>query len=610
MLRFIGRILKILVLCFALIGLLVVGGAVGLGYYTARHFPQAMEVEMPEAAVLHLNLGAGLPERAARVAFGPQGEPTLRQTVAAIEAAAKDTRIRALVADINSLSVDFARAQAIRRAIKAFRASGKPAYAYSESLGGMASGTLETYVAAAFTEVWLLPTGEVAFNGIGVEQPFLADFLNRHQIDARFEERLEYKGGADMFLRSDMNPAVRANLQSLLQDWVDQVIDGVAQDRGLDAAALRGVMDRGVLSASEAVSAGLADKLYYDDEMYNRVDGETGHVDWLSLSEYRDLALGDEEPDEPAARVAVITGAGAIFPDGGADDPFAAEEGFAPYAVADALSDALEDEDIDAVVLRIDSPGGDYLSSDIVRRAVTRFHAAGKPIVASFGDYAASGGYFVGMAADAIVAEPGSLVGSIGVYGGKVAVNRFLADWGVHFDGVSIGEKALMFSPMRDFTESERRLFAASIDRTYADFRGKAKADRNLDDAAIDAAAGGRVFTGRQAQAMGLVDRLGGLETALDEVRARLNLAADAELALVDLPERQDWWQELAAFLGVGEDLLPHLMSGEGAALSLSRQGRLAQIAAQEMGLPKGWIMALLQGGNPALLSPPLRITH
>lgn len=609
MLRWLGRIWKITLFGFALIGLLVVGSTVGLGLYVSRHFPQTMEVSAPESAILHLNLGGGLGERAARVAFGPHGDPTLRETLQAIHAAARDDSVRAIFADLNAMGVDFARAQEIRRAIKDFRASGKPAYVYSESLGGMASGTLETYVASAFTEVWLLPTGEVAFNGIGIEQPFLAEFLNRQGVVARFEERREYKGGADMFLRGDMHPAVRENMQALLDDWVDQVLLGIAEDRGLAVEHLRRVMDQGVLSAPQAVSAGLADKLYYDDELYDRMDVESEGAEWLDVAAYRAV---NPEPDAGAdaqARVAIITGAGAIFPDGGSDDPFSGEEGFAPYAVAEALADALDDDGIDAVVLRIDSPGGDYLSSDIVRRAVMRFRAAGKPIVASFGDYAASGGYFAGMAADAIVAEPGSLVGSIGVYGGKFAFDALLADWGVRFDRVAVGDKALMFSAMRDFSPSEQQLFVASIDRTYADFRGKAMADRGLDDAGIDAAAGGRVFTGRQARAMGLVDRLGGLDIALEEVRERLNLEAGAVLELVDLPERGEWWQEIAAYLGFAEGNLPALLGAGSASAQMQRDLALAAFAARQFGLEESWARVLSQA-RIAVISPPLRLHH
>ncbi len=609
MLRWLGRIWKITLFSFALIGLLVVGSVIGLGMYVSRHFPQTMEVSAPERAILHLNLGAGLGERAARVAFGPHRDPTLRETLEAIRSAARDDSVRAIFADLNAMGVDFARAQEIRRAIHEFRASGKPAYVFSESLGGMASGTLETYVASAFTEVWLLPTGEVAFNGIGIEQPFLAEFLSQQGVVARFEERREYKGGADMFLRGDMHPAVRENMQALLDDWVDQVLQGIAEDRGLKDGNLRRLMDRGMLSAPEAVEAGLADKLYYEDEFYDRLDMETEAAEWLDVAAYRALAASPDAGVDAQARIAVITGAGAIFPDGGSDDPFSGEEGFAPYAVAEALAEALDDEDIDAVVLRIDSPGGDYLSSDIVRRAVTRFRAGGKPIVASFGDYAASGGYFAGMAADAIVAEPGSLVGSIGVYGGKFAFDNLLAKWGVHFDRVAVGDKALMYSAMRDFSAEEQQLFAASIDRTYADFRGKAKADRGLDDAGIDAAAGGRVFTGRQARAMGLVDRLGGLDAALDEVRQRLNLEAGAVLELVDLPRQADWWEEIAAYLGFAEGNLPALLDAGGASTEMGRSLALAKLAAREFGLPEGWARVLSQA-RIAVISPPLRLYH
>ena len=606
--RWIRRLWLVLVGGLALVGLLVVGGVFAAFWFLDSRLSEfAAGLEIPERAVLSINLDDDFPERQPALQFPPgDSDPTLARAVAGIRAAAADPRIVALFADLNGMSVDLARAQALRRAVEEFRASGKPAYVYSESLGFGYSGTLETWLASAFEEVWLLPSGEVWFNGIGLEQPFLAPLLDEQDVQARFEQREEYKGGADMFLRDGFHPAVRENLAELIDDLESQLVTGVAEGRGLETETVRALMRRAILSASEAVDARLADRLYYEDEVQARIDTDFGEPEWLDLAAYLDV----EDPFEPAdgpgepVRIAIVTGDGAIFPDGSdGDDPFA-EEGFLPYAVAGALAEAAEDPDVRAIVLRINSPGGDYLSSDVVRRAVIAAKASGKPVIASLGDVAASGGYFAAMAADVIVAEPGSVVGSIGVYSGKFVVDDLLQRLGIRFDRILGSEKALMFSPMRDFTPEEAALFSASIDRVYADFRSKALADRGLDaPGAMDRVDGGRVFTGRDGLALGLVDQLGGEEVALAVALERLGLPAGTPVERLDLPQSEDWWSALGD-LGAMAQARSGSAGGGTPAL-----GALAALA-REIGLPSHWLRAEVLGARPVALLPPVTLRH
>lgn len=591
----IKRLWRLFVGLTSVLGIVLIAGVVAVVVLADRFVPAAPE--LPERAVLALNLDATFPERPDPLRLSAAPGATVHDAIAAIEAAARDEAIVALFAELNALQVDFARAQALRRAVQDFAASGKPTVVYSETLGRDGTGTLETYLASAFEHVWLLPTGEALFNGLAVEQPFLGQAFGDWGIAADFEQREAYKGAADMFTRRAFRPEVEANLRALLGDWTDQILTAVAGARGLDAVALAGLMDEGMLPAARAKRAGLVDALYYDDEMLDALDALTGGADWVDLAAY--AAAGLPEPDAEA-RVALITGAGAIFPDLVDAGPFDAPEGFRPYAVADALADALDDPTIDAVVLRIDSPGGDYLSSDIVHRAVTRFRGSGKPIVASFGDFAASGGYFAGMAADAVVAEAGSLVGSIGVIAGKLSAGALLDEFGIATDRVETGDNALMFAPTRAFDAGQAALLARQVDRIYADFRAKAMAARGLDDAAMERADGGRVFTGRQALDVGLVDRLGGVETANALIRERLGLAPDAPLALLALPPAPPIWERLLAFAESGAvPPLPIGVEDEAARRAVLRR----------LGLPSGLDPRLFTG-HPMTVMPPLRLSH
>lgn len=590
----IKRAWRVFVGLTSILGVLLIAAVIGGVLLADRFLPS--DPELPARGVLALNLDAGFPERPERFRFPSEPELTIHDAVAAIEAAAEDARIVALFADLNAAQIDFARAQALRRAIQRFNAAGKPSVVYSDSLGRDGTGMLETYLASAFTHVWMLPTGDVLFNGLGLEQPFFAEAFAEWGVVADFEQREAQKGMADMFTRRAFSPEVEANLRALLGAWTDQILDAVADARGLDAVALASVMDQGLIPAAQARRAGLVDALYYDDEMSEALDGLSGDAEWIDIAAYE--ASGVPAPPRDAPLVALITGAGAIFPDALETGPFDGPEGFRPFAVADALADALEDPAVDAVILRVDSPGGDYIASDIVHRAVTRFRGSGKPIVASFGDYAASGGYFAGMAADAIVAEEGSLVGSIGVITGKFSAQALLADIGVGIDRVETGANALMFSPARRFSPDQAALLAAQADRIYADFRAKAMAARGLDEAAMARADGGRVFTGRQALDVGLVDALGGIGAAQDIVRRRLDLPADAPLNLVPLPEAPPIWESLLAYADGGAPL----------PLSLGHEPAW-RAALDRLGLPAG-LDPRLFSGHPMTAMPPSRLVH
>ena len=487
---------------------------------------------------------------------GPSGSVRLIDILDALDAAGSDPRIKGVVAEFGGGQIGMAKAQEIRTALHKFRDSGKFTIAYAEDLGSMSGGMIDYYIASAFEEIWLQPSGGVGFTGFSIEQPYLKGALDELGVIPEFEQRHEYKGGTDMFTKNAMPAPVKNNLQKLADGWLTQIITGVEEDNPDLHGMGRNLVDNGPYLGSQAIVNGLVDRLAYWDELESELDLRAGTrreevsvADYLLVLNLESGTSFDDKPDTSTG-IALVYGVGAIDPNaGGVSD----DSQFSPYQVADALRDAREDDAIKAVVFRVDSPGGAYAQSDMVWREVGLLKAANKPVVVTMGDYAASGGYFVAMAADYVIASPGTITGSIGVYSGKFATKALWDKLGINWDGVKSGENAGMWGMVHGFSAKELQKFQQSVDFVYEDFTGKAALDRDLDPASIDNAARGRVWTGVDALRMGLVDELGGLSDAINAARSALKLTADDETYLVELPAPLSPFDQIMA-----------LMSGEG----------------------------------------------
>lgn len=534
--RLIGRLL---LFSLAGLGLLTVVLFAGGLWIVKRH---AMPHVPASRIVLTADLNRGITEAPRHGAFGGLqrgGAYPLRDVLDALEKGAADPTVTALVVRLNGADLKIARAQELREAVEAFRKSGKPAVLFSESL----SGTDDVYLASSFGEVWLQPSGDVGLTGLAMESPFLRGALDQLEIKPEFGARHEYKSAIDTFTEHGLTDTNRATLQRILDRWSEQVVGGIAASRGLSAEHVRGLMDRGPLLADEALAEKLVDRLGYWDQV-QQIYGvhDNSGTDLIDLRSY--LRTGNR-PNDRGTKVALIYGVGTVQTEEADYSPLGGEQVMASDTVAKAIREAADDDKVKAILLRIDSPGGSYVASDTIWRAVRQARARGKPVVASMGHLAASGGYFVAMAADRIVADPGTVTGSIGVFAGKLVLRDFWKKFGVNWDEVHVGANALANSTNAPFSEAAWRSLNRQLDRIYADFTTKAGEARKLDAEAMDKVARGRIWSGVDAQQVGLVDEIGGFRTALGVVRQLAHLAPDAPLDIDIYPKPKNALAEL-----------------------------------------------------------------
>jgi protease-4 len=466
---------------------------------------------------------------------------SLRAVLDGLRAAADDPRVRGVVAKVGA-AVGLAQAQELRDAVAGFRRSGKPAVAWAESFGEFGGGTMPYLLAAGFGEVWLQPSGDVGLTGVAAEVTFLRGALDRLGVQPQFGQRHEYKNAADRIARHGFTDAHREAVGRLVESAYEQVVAGIADSRKLPAERVAELVDRSPLRAAEALAAGLVDKLGYRDEVYADLRARLGgDLELRYLGRYRPTQpagkrlakaasqVADRLASRPEPVVALVSGGGAIRVGHSGRSPLTGAA-MGSATVSAALRAAGRDDRVRAVVFRVDSPGGSYIASDTIWREVGRLRAAGKPVVVSMGEIAGSGGYYVSMAADVIVAQPGTLTGSIGVLGGKAVLTGLLDRVGLSTDAVAHGRRARLTSTRRQFDEDEWQAVEGWLDHIYADFTGKVAAGRGLTAEQVEAAARGRVWTGADAGERGLVDELGGLDRAAAIARERAGLPADATL--------------------------------------------------------------------------------
>lgn len=510
---------------------------------------------VPEQTVLWLDLNQPIVEKPSQSILGKTIGVTMIDMVAALDRAREDGRVQGVVAVMGGAPLSMAQAQELADAIRAFRDSGKFTLAYAEDLGSVWNGTVDYLLASAFEQIWLQPSGGVGIAGLALETPFFRGAFEKVGVSPQFEQRHEYKGGIDPFVETGMTPAIRESFQAMLSSWTDQLNSGYRKDGRLrQGETVQALFDGGPYLAAEALERGLVDKLAYWDEVEAFLDDRLGpDSDAMSPDHYNMAVASERDLPADAPRVALVYGEGAILPDQPSENTLFGTRGFAPYDVADALADALDDDSIDAVVFRVDSPGGAYGPSDAVWREVARLRAAGKPVVAVMGSVAASGGYFVSMQADKVLAQPGTITGSIGVYSGKFATMGLWEKLGVRWDRVRVGKNAAIWSAISEFSESERERFRAGVDFVYQDFTEKVAAARGLSPASLDAAARGRVWTGQDALRAGLIDGFGGLLEAIAQAKELAGYDRTVDAEIVILPMEPTPFERLEQMLEGGD---------------------------------------------------------
>jgi protease IV len=450
----------------------------------------------------------------------------LRPTLRALHEAADDRHVVGLIAKVGGMW-PWGRMQELRRGVQTFAASGKPTLAWVETFGELGSRGMSAYVlATAFGELWLQPGGEIGLLGVGIETTFVRGTLDRLGIEPQFEQRYEYKNAADVLMRKEFTAAHREALERLAESVFGDAVETIADARGLSHDQVRELVNTGPRTASEAQAAGLVDRLGYRDQAYDAMRARTGGKSELLFADrwrpHRKLA----PPPHRRGHVALVDVRGAIATGRTRRGPMGRQAG--SDTLSAQLRAARENDRARAVVMRVESPGGSAVASEVIWREVWRLREADKPVIVSMGDVAASGGYYIACPAEVIVALPATLTGSIGVLGGKLVVDSLLERLGISTGTVQQGAHALMYSARRSFSEDERARFAATVDAIYHDFVGKVADGRQRPVADIEAVARGRVWTGRDALEAGLVDELGGLRDAVRIARERASLPEDA----------------------------------------------------------------------------------
>jgi len=462
-----------------------------------------------------------------------RGRRQLRPTLRALHEAGDDPRVVGLVAKVGG-TLPWAAMQELRIGVEAFAASGKPAVAWAESFGE--SGDTAAYVlATAFDQIWLQPGGGLGLLGVAAETTFLRGLFDRLGVQPEFEQRHEYKNAVNTFTETDLTPEHRESLERLTGSVQAEAVERIAAARRLSATRVQELVDTGPHTASEALEARLVDELGYRDHVHAAVRARVPEDAELLFADRWSPRRSPSLPRRHRGRVALVQARGTIVSGRTRRGPMGRQLG--SDSVGAELRATLADDAVRAVVLHVDSPGGSAVASETIWREVCRVRESGRPVVVSMGALAASGGYYIACPADVVVALPGTLTGSIGVFGGKFVLGDLLERYGITTGAVEQGDHARMFSARRGFAVDERQRLASTIDAIYDDFTAKVAAGRHLQPEQVDALARGRVWTGRDALGVGLVDELGGLRDAVRIARSRAGLPEDAPVtAAVKVP--------------------------------------------------------------------------
>ncbi|RUL85609.1 signal peptide peptidase SppA [Tautonia sociabilis] len=491
-------------------------------------------------------------------------EANLPTVLDRIATAAQDDEVKGLVLRFRDLAVGPGKANELRSAIAAFRTSGKPVVALLEM-----AANADYWVASAADRVVMPESGSLMLSGLAAEVTFFKGLFDKLGVQPDYLQVGQYKGAAEPYTRTEMSAEFREELTAVLTDELDLLVNAIAEGRGLDPAVARALVDDGPYTANRAVAVGLVDELAYPDQVSHELAEQLG-VETVAL----DKKYGEPEPEDysgfaglmkllqelsgegktaresKAPKVAVIYATGVIQPGKSSPGSILGEAVLGSDTIVEQIQRAERDDTVKAIVLRVDSPGGSALASDLIWRAVVE---AKKPVVASMSDTAASGGYYISMGCDAIYAEPGTLTGSIGVVGGKFALGGLLEKVGVTTDTVTVGENGALFSPFSPFNDEQERSVRALMEDTYRQFVSKAADGREMTDEALETLAAGRVYSGRKAEELGLVDALGTLDDAIARAKELAGIAPETQVERLVLPEPKSIFEALSeAFEGTG----------------------------------------------------------
>jgi len=514
------------------------------------------ETKPTTVRLAHIKIEGKLPESPGqRTLFGDLGTD-LRKTIVRLDKAAKDKSIAGIVLEIRPAMLARGKLHELREAIARVRADGKKVYAQLESAMGA-----QYLLAAACNEIVMPESGMVLIPGVHAEFSYFKDLLEKLGIEADMMHVGDYKGAAEPLTRNSMSEPVRKNLTALVDDIFDQMITTIATDRQMQVDEVRSLVDKGLLTAGDAQQAGLIDRVTYPDEFrehlaeqyeadklvyvlnYGKKKVDTDFSGPMGMIKLFKAILGAAGGGNGSSgpKIAVVYAVGPIM-SGKSESGALGGKTMGSTTIVEALHEAADNDNVKAIVLRINSPGGSALASDLIWRAI---QAIDKPVVASMGDVAASGGYYIAMGADRILAEPGTVTGSIGVVGGKLAMGGLYGKIGISTDVISRGQNSGMFSSTAKFSDAEREAVGNMMRATYRLFTTKAAAGRNMPLEKLESLAGGQVYTGRVAKRNGLVDELGTLKDAVRVAKQLAELDVDKKIKLEILPEPENPFESI-----------------------------------------------------------------
>jgi protease IV len=545
---------------FAVVAVIGSKGTVPSKTILEANFEQALLENVPETPVARLMLNE---------------KQTLRDVVDAIDRGATDDRVVGLIAKIGAVPMGMAQTQEIRDAVLRFRSHKKFAVAYSETFGEFGPGNGAYYLATAFDHIYLQPSGDVGLTGVIMESPFIKDMLSKLGVTFHGGQRYEYKNALNFLTETKYTGPHKEAMTALMTSWFNQMKDGICQARQIAPDKFQAIVDAGPYLGKEAVAAKLVDAVAYRDEVYGQIKSQAGSgAELLYLPKYLQRA---GRPHDSGKTIALIFGVGGVTRGKSDYDPVQGNQNMGSDTVAGAIRAATEDKSVKAILFRVDSPGGSYVASDTIWREVVRARQAGKPVIVSMGNLAGSGGYFVAMAADKIVAEPGTITASIGVLGGKMLTSGLWDKVGLSWDEVHQGANATMFTGTQDYSPAEWGRFEAWLDRVYIDFTSKVADGRKLPKEKVLEIAKGRIWSGQDAKNLGLVDELGGYDVALRLAKKAIGVSEGEEVKIVVYPRPKSLLESVMERRG------PDNSDKEALAQTLARILEVVQPVAREL---------------------------
>lgn len=520
-------------------GLLLAGFTVLILAFAAMRFGERRP-SVADGSTLVFKLEGDVPEQAPIEIPLPflenQAPITMLDTWQILRRAAADSRIKAVVFEPRGLEVGWAKLEQIRDSLLAFRKSGKPLHAYLRN-----PGTAEYYLATAAERIYMAPEDMLDVKGLRAETIYLKGGLDKLGVKFEVEHAGKFKDAGDMFTRTSMTPETREVLTDIVDQFYGDLVNVISSSRKKDPAKVRALIDDGPFQGQDALSSGLVDALSFEDDLFNDLKARLKQSDIKKVS-HRDYLKASSD-GQGRRRIAVVTAEGEITR-GSGQGGLGGDTGITSGGMTKVLKHVQDDASIRGVILRVDSPGGDGIASDDILHAVKELSKR-KPVVISMSDLAASGGYFIAMSGDPIVAYPNTLTGSIGVIFARINLRGLYDKLGISKDGISRGRFADLDSEYLPLTDAEKAKIRQQVDGFYKAFVTRVAEGRRRKYGEIEPLAQGRVWLGAQARKNGLVDELGGLDRAIEMVKQRAQIAAGEGVTLVPYPQKRTLWDFL-----------------------------------------------------------------